>query len=338
MIGHLGFVLSLLLCFLAIPVQNASAEPFYKWVDEKGVTHMTNQPPDSTGSSLKPGIEFLPGDAAEPPSGPATLVARSRDWLKPGIKNLYTTVEITPVRDRTYRVKIRCEREVRPFSAVEPDDVLFFSFCVASRFAALKGFNRWAMQENETKKDERIIGKRDIEYSISLVKAGPRANAPMKETCSKFIRPEFLWDEVPFSRVLDDRPRKPACRRLAEVMLNQEFIRHVHQKKDVPGERNVFRYSLDVDGDGKTDRVTERITGKTTYLDVQCASGHAYKLVEDGSLFLLKIDQKEYAMISDVAWDEKKRQGKTTGMRLFELTRHKANLVCDRNDLQELIR
>jgi hypothetical protein len=338
MMRHSDTMLPILFCFLFVLALDASADTFYKWVDEKGVTHMTNQPPDGMNGSQKPGEEGAPSDAALLPSRSTKFVAKSNDWLKPGIKNLYTTVEITPVRDRTYRVKIRCEREVRPFSAVEPDDVLFFSFCVASRFAALKGFNRWAMQEDETKKDERIIGKRDIEYSIALVKAGPRANAPMRETCSKFIRPEFLWDEVPFSRVLDDRPRKPACRRLMEVMLNQEFIRHVHQKKDVPGERNVFRYSLDVDGDGKTDRVTERITGKTTHLDVQCASGHAYKLVEDGSLFLLTIDRKEYAMISDVAWDEKKRQGKTTGMRLFELTRHKADLVCDRSDLQELIR
>ena len=334
---HSDTMLPILFCFLFVLALDASADTFYKWVDEKGVTHMTNQPPDGMNGSQKPGEEGAPSDAALLPSRSAKFVAKSSDWLKPGIKNLYTTVEITPVRDRAYRVKIQCEREVRPFSAIEPDEILFFSFCVASHFASLKGFNQWTILKDEKKTDERMIDKREAEYSIALVKAGPRSSATIRENCSKFIRPEFLWKDIPFSRVLDDRPRKPACRRLMEIMLDQGFIQHMHPKKDIPGERNVFQYALDVDGDGKTDRITERIIQKTTHLEVQCASGHTYTLVENGSLVLLKIDHKEYAMISDVAWDEKKRQGRTTARRLFELTRHKANLVCDRTDLQELI-
>lgn len=324
-------LLALLLCLFAAFCSSVSAETFHRWVDEKGVTHMTNRPLDE----LQP-ENGKAGNVPEKSTGASSasgiFVAKSSMWVKPGIKNLYTTIEIHPLADRTYRVKTICEREPRPFSSLEPDEVLFFSFCVFGHFASLKGFNGWKFLEEENKKHNKRGGNNEIEYSIALVKTGSRSSANMRERCSKFIRPEYLWDDV---EVTVDT-NKPVCRKLVRLLADGEL--NARKKAyDKNNRSNIFEFSVDVDGDGRKDRITETITGERTHLSVKLATGKGYTLDEDGYVSLVNLNGKEHALVNYVKWDRDRKRGHTTGRRLYELTKDKPKLVCDREDLKELL-
>ena len=268
------------------------------------------------------------------------FVAKSKEWLKPGVKDIATTVEITHEKNNIYNVNISSSKEVKPFSAVEPDDVIFFSFCVAQYFASKKGFNGWEILKNNKTEGEKLNVTKGTQYSIALTKTAPQTNEYVRNNCGKFIRSKFLSKSIPMERVLEDSTKKPICRRFLEIRTDRDFItRYLHQKyfDNKNPRNNNFKFSLDIDRDGKMDNVSELITGKVgsdkTTLEVKCSGKTEYNLIENGHIMLLAIDGKEYALSYDTVWDDKKRQGISTNKNLYELTCEGAKLVCEKDDL-----
>jgi hypothetical protein len=315
------------------------ADNYYRWVDKDGVTHMSNYPVDGSQQEGNEITEKQFNESKSSPSDTRKFVAKSREWLRPGIKDIATTVEITYQKNNVYNVNIINDKEVRPFSVVEPDDVIFFSYCVANHFASKKGFNGWRMLKDDVSGEKKVTGKQGMQYSMALGIGGPRVSVDMRNNCSRFIRPEFLWQEIPIERVLKDSTNKPICRRFLEMRLDRdEYLRSIHQKNSqtIKGNNN-FQYFLDIDKNGKMDEVLESIkleSGKImTHLEIKCAGNPQYKFAGGEYIQLIQIDNKEYAVLSAITWDANRREGQGIGHGLYELTCQGAKLVCDKSDL-----
>ena len=61
-------------------IGSASAEPIYKWVDARGVTHFSAQPPQGSAASLVPHAKQPP--AAPTPHQVARCSCSSRGWWR----------------------------------------------------------------------------------------------------------------------------------------------------------------------------------------------------------------------------------------------------------------
>jgi hypothetical protein len=169
-ISHCLAVLPVLIFAIMILYSNAQADNYHQWVDNDGVTHISNYPVDNSRQKSGKIIGAQPDKQTETPSDAKKFVAKSREWLKSGIKDIATTVEITHEKNNIYNVNISSSKEVKPFSAVEPDDVVFFSFCVADYFASQKGFNGWEMLKDNKKENKESRDRKGIKYSIALAK------------------------------------------------------------------------------------------------------------------------------------------------------------------------
>ena len=111
-------------------------------------------------------------------------------------------------------------KEVKPFSAVEPDDVVFFSFCVADYFASQKGFNGWEMLKDNKKENKESRARKGIKYSIVLAKISSETSTYKRDNCAKFIRPEFLSEPDRVYKKSINKPMLDIKKKYAAIINN----------------------------------------------------------------------------------------------------------------------
>ena len=78
MMRHSGHMLPILFSFLLVLAQDASADTFYKWVDEKGVVNYSNAPPPAQAAKpqvIEERISVIPPD---PSVGAAVAAMNAR--------------------------------------------------------------------------------------------------------------------------------------------------------------------------------------------------------------------------------------------------------------------
>jgi hypothetical protein len=329
----LTWLITILFFTAGVLSPDVSAGPLYRWVDEKGVTHVTDSPPERPAGQEQ--VTEITPEAAGRPRGNADashskeFVARSSQWLKDPSLISDTVITIRPVKDKTYWLAMQNRGNRRGDGDGLGHSV--FMMCVLHHFATSRGYNGWreavgdAVNSGSAKKEKN-------EFFFTLMPSGPEKHAGIKETCRKFIRPQYLWDDV---EVTVDT-NKPVCRKLVRILADGEL--NARKKAyDKNNRSNIFEFSVDVDGDGRKDRITETITGERTHLSVKLATGKGYTLDEDGYVSLVNLNGKEHALVNYVKWDRDRKRGHTTGRRLYELTKDRAKLVCDREDLKELL-
>jgi hypothetical protein len=327
-------VLMLMLFFAAGALcPDGFAGPLYRWVDEKGVTHVTDNPPERPAGQ-EPVAEIAPGaqggssgDAAASPS--KEFVARSGQWLKDPSLLSDTVITIRPVKEKTYRLEMNIRRGRHGDGDGTGQSI--FMMCVLQHFAASKGYNGWREATGEVA-NRGSAHREKNEFLFTLVPRSPGKSDNIKDTCRKVIRPQFLWGDA---EVTIDTG-KPVCRKLVRIMADGEL--NMRKKTyDKNNRSNIFEFSVDVDGDGRKDRITETITGDRTHLSVRLATGRTYSLDESGYVSLVNLNGREHALVSYVEWEPGRKRGHTTGRRLHELTKDGPKLVCDREDLKELL-
>jgi hypothetical protein len=329
--GLTGFIVFLLFITTFLSA-DASAGPLYRWVDEKGVTHMSDSPPErhlgqQQMTEVTPGAARGPiDDAGASPS--KEFVARSSQWMKDPLLISDTVITIRPVKDRTYRLTT----EIRGTRRGDGDGMghSIFMGCVVQHFAASKGYNGWREAAGEAANSGSAQREKNEIY-FTLVPSSPGNNAQVKDRCRTFIRPRYLWNDA---EVRVDTT-KPICRKLVRILADHEL--NPRKKVNKGGLRNVFEYAVDVDGDGRKDMVTEKIVDEKTNLTVQLADGKRYTLDEDGYIFIVNLNGKEHVFVMYTKWDRERKRGHSTGHRLYELTKDRPKLVCDREDLKELL-
>lgn len=329
--GMTGLIVFLLFTVPFLSV-DACAGPLFRWVDEKGVTHMSDSPPERHPGQQQV-TEVAPGAArgTRDDAGAGSskeFIARSSQWMKDPLLISDTVITIRPVKDRTYRLTT----EIRGSRRGNGDGMghSIFMGCVVQHFAASNGYNGWREAVGETANsgsDQR--DKNEIYFT--LAPSSPGKNAQVKDRCRTFIRPQYLWNDA---EVRIDT-NKPICRKLVRILADREL--NPRKKVNKEGLRNVFEYAVDVDGDGRKDMVTEKIVDEKTNLTVQLADGKRYMLDEDGYIFIVNLNGKEHVFVMYTKWDQERKRGHLTGHRLYELTKNGPKLVCDREDLKQLL-
>lgn len=311
---------------------DAFSGPLYRWVDQRGGIHMSDSPPERPAVQeqvTEITAESIGGAKVNVGAGPSKeFVARSSQWLKDPLLISDTVITIRPVKDRTYRLTMENRGSRRGDGDGMGHSV--FMMCVLRHFAASKGYNGWREAVGETANGG-SRQKEKNELFFTLVPSSPDKNDQVKDTCRTFIRPRYLWNDA---EVRVDTT-KPICSKLVRILADRELNPRKKVNKD--GLRNVFEYAVDVDGDGRKDMVTEKIVDEKTNLTVQLADGKRYTLDEDGYIFIVNLNGKEHVFVMYTKWDRERKRGHSTGHRLYELTKDRPELVCDREDLKELL-
>ncbi len=301
-----------------VQVQAASPPPAHQQLSENGGRKESATP----GQPLAGKQIALAKPVTEPKAAPAPpvryeLVAVSRDWLISPGQIPETTLSIRPVKNNTYGMKLP------PGPAIDAGQSLYM-MCVIHHFAASRGFSDWKEAV------ERPAGETG-ELFFTLVAGNPVKSASIRETCSGIIRPEYLWGDTGRKQA----HARPVCGKFVWNTLTGE--QETRPKNPKPGASKTYEYRVDIDGDGRADTVTETVSGEKSRLSVQCSGGKRYSLSESGSMFLLSLEGREHVMVRYMTWDAERKNGKVTGLRLYELKGDRAKLVCDRADLKDLL-
>jgi hypothetical protein len=154
------------------------------------------------------------------------------------------------------------------------------------------------------------------------------AEKPSKEAGAKYDGSSYSNSQASF------------CKEVSKMIKDGTIDKHMpeYQAPSGPDPRGADYLNLDIDGDGIADKVTVSSGSESSYLVVQLSSGGEYDLDEGGFTMIVKIKEKIYALVTYWEWGRQpdgSRKGKKVGYRLYELTKHGAELVCDERDSQD---
>jgi hypothetical protein len=75
---RIGVICAVALAALVVPVL-AAAETMYKWVDEKGVTHYSSEPPPESARATKLDVKPVPPSSGKAAEEPGSFKDRARE-------------------------------------------------------------------------------------------------------------------------------------------------------------------------------------------------------------------------------------------------------------------
>ena len=125
------------------------------------------------------------------------------------------------------------------------------------------------------------------------------------------------------------KANKSLCKRVAAMIKNKTINRYVPERIDIPIEidpRGSEYRNLDIDGDGKPDKVTVSSGSDESLLEVKLSTGSNYE-INDGLMKLIKLNGRTYALVT--YWETSITDWRLIGHRLYWLTKQGADLVCD---------
>jgi ankyrin repeat protein len=124
------------------------------------------------------------------------------------------------------------------------------------------------------------------------------------------------------------------CKKVSKMIKDKTIDKYIPEMVDLPIDvdpRGSEYLNLDIDGDGISDKVTVSSGSDESLLVVRLSSGGEYDL-DEGLMCLVKLKGHIYALVA--YYDTSVTNWKLVGHRLYELTRTKAELVCDTKDLE----
>ncbi|MDQ5988390.1 MAG: hypothetical protein CSYNP_04150 [Syntrophus sp. SKADARSKE-3] len=125
---------------------------------------------------------------------------------------------------------------------------------------------------------------------------------------------------------------KALCKKVALLIRNGTIDKYVLESKDIPDRGRASEYpNIDLDNDGKMDKIIVDSGEAGSFLDVRLSSGGGYD-IEDGFMMLVGFDKQIYALVTYWEWKRNKddsKDGHIIGHRLYQLTKHKAEIICD---------
>ena len=125
---------------------------------------------------------------------------------------------------------------------------------------------------------------------------------------------------------------KALCKKVALLIKNGTIDKYVLESKDIPDSRASEYPNIDLDKDGKKDKIIVDSGEDGSFLDVTLSSGGGYD-IEDGFMMLVGFDNRVYALVTYWEWKRNKdgsKDGHIVGHRLYWLTKNKAEIICDR--------
>ena len=136
----------------------------------------------------------------------------------------------------------------------------------------------------------------------------------------------------------DVKAQPSLCKKVASMIKDGTINKYMPERVDIPDTARASEYlNLDIDNDGKADKVVNTSGEEGSYLEVYLSGGNKYVVDESGFIMLVKLNRDIYALVTYWEWDRRpddSKAGKKIGNRLYKLTKHEAKSVCDIKDLK----
>lgn len=121
------------------------------------------------------------------------------------------------------------------------------------------------------------------------------------------------------------------CKKVVSLIKTRDISKYLSPMENIP-DTSIYR-TLDIDGDGITDKVEVSSGSEESYLKVKLSNDGGYDLSENGSIMIVNIDAKVCALVT--YWERKKRpdgslESKEVSHRLYLLTKQNAKMICDK--------
>jgi hypothetical protein len=129
--------------------------------------------------------------------------------------------------------------------------------------------------------------------------------------------------------MLAEQDQKMLCRKVATLLKENKIDKYVPERKDFDPRGSEY-LNVDIDGDGKADKIIVSTGAGESYLKVYLPTGIEYDLEVSGFITLIRFEGNIYAIVTYREWNAARDDDKIIGYRLYKLTKDKANIVCDK--------
>lgn len=158
------------------------------------------------------GLALLLASCATPNStSTESFSFKSRDWIKPSIRDLTATVQVHRVSPDLYTTGYIFDTPVDPLRGTSPTAFHLFAFCVAAKLAAQNKHTYWSLgtvtpdlKYSQTREVELLVavGVSDTDRPFADPVSRPirwlapaSSTASIRSTCEGIMREERLWSK-----------------------------------------------------------------------------------------------------------------------------------------------
>jgi len=129
--------------------------------------------------------------------------------------------------------------------------------------------------------------------------------------------------------MLTEHDQKVLCKKIATLLKENKIDKYVPERKDFDPRASEY-LNLDIDGDGKADKIIVSRGAGESYLGVHLSTGVEYDVEVSGFITLIRFEGNIYAIVTYREWNAAKDNDKVIGYQLYKLTKDRAIIVCDK--------
>jgi len=129
--------------------------------------------------------------------------------------------------------------------------------------------------------------------------------------------------------ILTEHDQKMVCKKVSTLLKENKIDKHVPERKDFDPRGSEY-LNLDIDGDGKADKIIVSTGAGESYLKVYLSTGIEYDLEVSGFITLIRFEGNIYAIVTYREWNAAKDSSKIIGYRLYKLAKDEAIIACDK--------
>ena len=115
-----------------------------------------------------------------------------------------------------------------------------------------------------------------------------------------------------------ERTQKSICKKVAALLKKNKIAEYMPERRDI-----------DIDGDGKADKIIVSTGAAESLLAVHLSTGGEYDVEVSGFITIIRFEDNIYAVVTYREWNAAKDNDKIIGYRLYKLTKDTAIIVCD---------
>lgn len=156
-------------------------------------------------------IATLSGCAIDRGNEKPWMTIQSKEWLLPSFRDIYASINIQKVQKNLFILDYSFSVPVDPQKGVNPIEMHFFTYCVASKLAKQSQLSDWALGSFEKDKDLKYKDTKSLTFIVAALRKDEKApslgvksnpvywhinseNADLFfDTCSRLIKKEFMW-------------------------------------------------------------------------------------------------------------------------------------------------
>jgi hypothetical protein len=126
-----------------------------------------------------------------------------------------------------------------------------------------------------------------------------------------------------------ENDQETLCKKVAALIKSNKIDEYMPERKDFDPRGSEY-LNVDIDGDGKADKIIVGSGSEGSFLEVSLSTGVEYDVDEGGFITIFRFEENVYAVVTYQEWNANRVGSKTIGYRLYKLTKDAAIIVCDK--------